>query len=103
MNRSLSSNWSHLSQKINLFVVEKSAKLKKWKSREVNGLIFVWYHAENEKPWDIPSVRELESKSWVFHGKNEFLVNSHIQDIPENGADVGEIETKSLIELLFIL
>lgn len=96
MGDSLSLFWSNIAdqandQKKNLFLVEKSAKLKKWKSREVSGLIFVWYHAENEKPWNIPSVKELENNDWAFHGKNEFLVNSHIQDIPENGADVGEI------------
>lgn len=70
----------------NLFLVDKSAKLKKWKSREVNGLIFVWYHVDDNEPWSIPVVPEIENNEWVFHGKNEFLVNSHIQDIPENGA-----------------
>lgn len=70
--------------------VEKSAKLKNWRCREVNNLIFVWYHAENEAPWEIPVVNEVQSGSWQFHGKNEFIVNCHIQDIPENGADVGE-------------
>lgn len=30
--------------------------------------------------------------SWQFHGKNEFMINSHIQDIPENGADNAHLE-----------
>lgn len=25
---------------------------------------------------------------WL-HGSNEFIVHSHVQDIPENGADIG--------------
>lgn len=56
----------------------------------MNDLIFVWYHAENEEPWELPVVEEVQSGSWKFHGKNELIVNCHIQDIPENGADVGE-------------
>lgn len=73
-----------------IFAVEKSAKIKKWTSQEANGLIFVWYHAENEDPWELPIVNEIDKGDWIFHGKNEFIVNSHIQDIPENGADVGK-------------
>lgn len=64
----------------------------------MNGLIFIWYHAEDdEEPWEIPVVAEVENGEWKFHGKNEFLVNSHIQDIPENGADVGGFEGVCLI------
>lgn len=73
------------------FTVEKSAQLKKWKSLEQNGLIFVWFHAENAEPWELPLVDEVHSGKWKFHGYNEFLIKCHIQDIPENGADVGEL------------
>lgn len=57
---------------------------------EIYDLIFVWYHAENELPWKLPEIPELLSGDWSFHGKNEFNVSCHIQDIPENGADVGK-------------
>lgn len=73
------------------FTVEKSAQLKKWKSLEQNGLIFVWFHAENAEPWELPLVDEVQTGKWKFHGYNEFLIKCHIQDIPENGADVGEL------------
>jgi cholesterol 7-desaturase len=62
----------------------------------------VWYHAESSPPWDIPVIQEIESCQWTFHGKNEFFVNSHIQDIPENGADVGKFNL-NLIEIHFNL
>lgn len=65
--------------------VEKFAKIRKWTSKEVNGLIFVWYHMENEEPWDIPVIDEVDNGKYVLHGWNEFRVHSHIQDIPENG------------------
>jgi hypothetical protein len=42
----------------------------------------VWYHAENEEPWKITAVKEIATNEWVFHGKNEFYVNCHVQEIP---------------------
>lgn len=45
----------------------------------------MWYHRENEEPWDIPIIDEVDSGKYMLHGWNEFRVHSHIQDIPENG------------------
>lgn len=59
----------------------------------------MWYHAENEEPWTIPSV---DTSGMWFHGSNEFIVHSHIQDIPENGADIGrkiEIFFKKIVRI----
>ncbi|XP_058982896.1 cholesterol 7-desaturase nvd isoform X2 [Musca domestica] len=70
--------------------VPKSSKLQKWTSREVNDHIFVWYSADPELvPWEIPALSEIEIERFVYHGRNEFFVNSHIQEIPENGADIA--------------
>lgn len=72
--------------------IPKSAKLKKWKSLEANGFIFVWHHVdETVEPWEMKIVPEIEDGRWVYYGRNEFLVNAHIQDIPENGADVAHL------------
>ena len=57
----------------------------------MNGEIFVWHHADNEEPWEMPSIKEIENGEWVYHGRNEYMVNVHIQDIPENGADVAHL------------
>ena len=70
--------------------MQKFSKIKKWTCREVNNLIFVWYHAENEEPWEIPSISDVENDELWLHGTNEFIIHSHIQDIPENGADLGK-------------
>lgn len=35
---------------------------------------------------------EIESGEWVYHGGNTLYVNCHIQDIPENGADVAHLD-----------
>lgn len=73
------------------FQVPKSAKLKKWTTCEVNEAVFVWYHAEGEKPWTLPAVPEVDNSKWVFMGKSEFVINGHIQQVPENAADVGHL------------
>lgn len=72
--------------------IPKSARVKTWKSCELGGSIFVWHHAENAEPWNIPVVREVEDGSWVYHGRNEYFVKCHIQEIPENGADPAHLQ-----------
>jgi len=64
--------------------------VRKWDSYEANGFIFVWYHAENESPSWYPTDDEVNGK-WTYRGRSEHYVNAHIQDIPENGADVGHL------------
>lgn len=69
--------------------IPPTAKVKKWESLEANGYVFIWYHAENETPWQLPIVQEIEDRKLVYHGRNEYFVNSHIQELPENGADLA--------------
>ncbi|XP_030379925.1 cholesterol 7-desaturase isoform X2 [Scaptodrosophila lebanonensis] len=70
--------------------VPQTSKVKKWISKEVNEYIFVWYHAEpTENTWDLPISMEIQSDQYVYHGRNEFYISCHIQEIPENGADLA--------------
>ena len=47
---------------------------------ERNGLIMMWYHADEESPsWQPPEIDEVENGDWVYQGRNEFYVNCHIQ------------------------
>lgn len=56
------------------------AKLKMWTTTEKYGFIYLWYHAENEKPsWFPDEVKEVESKAWKYRGRSEFRVTCHIQ------------------------
>lgn len=72
------------------FVVPPSAKVKKWISNEVNGIIFIWYNVEeSETPWPMLKSPQIETNQLVYHGRNEFYVSCHIQEIPENGADLA--------------
>ncbi|KAJ1519206.1 hypothetical protein ONE63_011188 [Megalurothrips usitatus] len=69
------------------------ARVRRWESREINGLVFVWYHAEGEPPaWEPQPMPPLEDGSLTFGGRYEFLVACHIQDIPENAADVAHFD-----------
>lgn len=57
-------------------------EIKSWKSREVNEIIFVWYHAELADPeWELEPVKQITDGSWRFQGRNEFYINCHIQVI----------------------
>ena len=75
----------------------KYAHVKSWPVDEVNGFVFFWYHAEKEEPsWKIPVVKELLSgtqngRPWLYRGRSDYKVNAHIQEIPENGADVAHL------------
>ncbi|KAG8230503.1 hypothetical protein J437_LFUL010603, partial [Ladona fulva] len=68
------------------------ARVKCWPSCEVNNIVFVWYHAEDEEPsWKPSSIPEVEKGAWSRRGYSRFHVNCHIQEIPENGADVAHL------------
>jgi cholesterol 7-dehydrogenase len=56
------------------------ARVRKWPSCEENNIIFVWYHAEGEEPsWHVISIPQIQNGQWWYRGRNEFIVNSHIQ------------------------
>lgn len=72
--------------------VPSFARVRKWTSCEVNQFIFVWYHAECESPtWHIDSIPQVENGSWWYRGRSEFIINCHIEEIPENGGDVAHL------------
>jgi cholesterol 7-dehydrogenase len=56
------------------------AKLKIWTTVEMNGFIYVWYHAENAGPSWLPEpVPEIETGKWHNRGRCEFLIGCHAQ------------------------
>lgn len=70
--------------------VPEVAKAKTWPSCEVNEFIYIWYHADEEPPsWEVCEVANITNKSWVYRGRTEHVVRCHIQEIPENGADIA--------------
>ncbi|XP_072015577.1 cholesterol 7-desaturase nvd-like isoform X1 [Amphiura filiformis] len=72
--------------------VPSFAKTKAWKCVEVNGEIMLWFHAEGEEPdWFPPEIEGIKNGELKYHGFTEHYVNAHIEEIPENGADVAHL------------
>ncbi|XP_064649514.1 cholesterol 7-desaturase nvd-like [Lineus longissimus] len=73
--------------------VPDMAKVKAYPTYEINGWIYVWYHAEGEEPfWWPEEIKEITNGSWSYRGRTEHNINAHIQEIPENGADVAHLK-----------
>lgn len=67
-----------------------TARLKMYHCQEANGYIYFWHHSQGSGPeWQVPIIKDLGG--WVYQGRNEYHVACHIQDIPENGADVAHL------------
>ncbi|XP_072344231.1 cholesterol 7-desaturase nvd isoform X2 [Scyliorhinus torazame] len=76
---------------ITIFVPE-FAKIKTWPTCELNCAVFVWFHCDDIDPsWSIPEQEEIQSGEWVYRGRTEHFVNCHIQEIPENAADIAHL------------
>ncbi|XP_072344230.1 cholesterol 7-desaturase nvd isoform X1 [Scyliorhinus torazame] len=72
--------------------VPEFAKIKTWPTCELNCAVFVWFHCDDIDPsWSIPEQEEIQSGEWVYRGRTEHFVNCHIQEIPENAADIAHL------------
>lgn len=61
---------------------------------EMNGFVLMWHHAEDEPPaWEPQRVAELDGPDYVLHGKREWVIDSHPQEIMENGVDFAHFAT----------
>ncbi|XP_075989641.1 cholesterol 7-desaturase nvd [Anticarsia gemmatalis] len=68
----------------------KGVSIKHWRTVEVDGAVWIWHDAEQREPlWDISDAPELNT--FGYRGRNEYTVSAHIQEIPENGADVAHL------------
>ncbi|CAH2217636.1 jg2562, partial [Pararge aegeria aegeria] len=76
----------------------KGISIKTYHAMEVDGSVWIWYHVDGEPPlWTVEESEEL--KNWGYRGRNEFLVNAHIQEIPENGADVAHLNAVHTVSM----
>lgn len=73
--------------------MNKLPGLKLWSVLEANDFIWIWYHVEGNDPtWFPEQISEISSNGpWKYRGRSEFQVTCHIQEIPENGADVAHL------------
>ncbi|XP_026568371.1 cholesterol 7-desaturase-like [Pseudonaja textilis] len=72
--------------------VPEFASTKVWPSCEVNDMIMVWYHCDGTSPaWQVAEQEEVLSPDWAFRAATEHFVSAHIEEIPENAADVAHL------------
>ncbi|XP_049884446.1 cholesterol 7-desaturase nvd [Pectinophora gossypiella] len=81
--------------------VPKGVSIKSWETVEADGAVWIWYDAENRPPlWSLQDACTMQMRC---RGRNIFTVNCHIQEIPENGADVAHlnaVHSESLLSKL---
>uniref|UniRef100_A0A8R1I2S2 cholesterol 7-desaturase n=1 Tax=Caenorhabditis japonica TaxID=281687 RepID=A0A8R1I2S2_CAEJA len=72
--------------------IPEQAKVTTWPCVERNQNIYLWYHSDGAEPeWEIPEIPEVTDGTWKFSGRTEHEVMCHIQEIPENGADIAHL------------
>eukprot|EP01080_Neovahlkampfia_damariscottae_P000149 gene149-4395_t len=72
--------------------IPENAKTKVWKSIEINQMIIVWYHAEDEEPkWEPHHIKEVDEGRYIRHGFTEEYIRCHPQDLHENGPDSAHL------------
>ena len=72
--------------------VPEVARTKSWPVVEMNGMIFIWYHAEKVEPYWMPEeVEEITRGDWKCTGMTEQHINCHVEVKREN-----DEETKNL-------
>ena len=73
----------------------ESIKLRKYPVCEMNGYIYVWIHALPEY-YDTPLYPMIDFKEVLqpleYRARTVHHLGSHIQDIPENGADMNHFK-----------
>jgi nitrite reductase/ring-hydroxylating ferredoxin subunit len=68
--------------------IPAKARVRPWHVIERNGLIFVWYHAEQKPPeWDFPVMSEIGHRDWSEPRTFELVLPAHVQDTHENNND----------------
>ena len=69
--------------------IPRGARVRAWDVQEKNGLVWVWYHAEQKPPdWDFPTLPEFESSDWSEARTLDLEMDAHVQDTHENNNDL---------------
>lgn len=72
--------------------IPSNARVDKYTVMETNDQVLFWFDAEGRPPqWFPPNLEELNNGKWTFRGLTQHYINSHIQEVPENAADVAHL------------
>jgi 3-ketosteroid 9alpha-monooxygenase subunit A len=68
--------------------IPPKAKMRAWPVNEVNGLILVWYHADDAPPsFEIPSLPEVGNDDWTAYERRRWTIRTRHQEMAENAVD----------------
>jgi 3-ketosteroid 9alpha-monooxygenase subunit A len=68
--------------------IPPKAKMRAWPVTEVNGLILVWFHAEEAPPsFEIPALAEVGSDEWTPYERRRWTIRTRNQEMAENAVD----------------
>eukprot|EP00121_Abeoforma_whisleri_P004104 Awhi_evm1s3703 len=83
-------NCKHIPYSDKIPSLAKSSKT--WTVLEVNGQVLVWFDAEDREPqWYPEEIKEISTGEWTLRGRSEHFISAHIQEVPENAADVAHL------------
>ena len=73
--------------------IPPNAKLHSYPAEEKNGLVFMYYHAENKKPESfIPTVPEYTSAQWTKYKIFKWKFRSRVEEVIENITDLAHFK-----------
>ncbi|CAK65710.1 unnamed protein product (macronuclear) [Paramecium tetraurelia] len=71
-------------------VEEGEIKIKTYLIKEIKGMVYIWLHCLEAKPWYDPMVEKCDHLQ--LRGESINYINCHIQEFPENGADIRHFD-----------
>eukprot|EP01147_Barroeca_monosierra_P000688 gene688-3988_t len=71
--------------------IPEQANTKSHPVLEMNGQILFWFDAEGRNPTWYPPELPKVNKEWSWRGTSRHYLNCHIQEVPENAADVAHL------------
>lgn len=73
--------------------IPKKASLRRWKSVERNGMLFVWFsHSEREPDFDVPMLPNETEEGWTQWAHSKIRIKTHSREIVENVVDIGHFQ-----------
>jgi len=68
--------------------IPEQARIDAFETREVNGFVLLWHHAEGKPPdYEVPAIAEYGSEDWTPYTKLTWKVKSRMYDMGENAVD----------------
>ena len=68
--------------------IPPGAKMRAWPVSEKNGLVFVWFHSEDEPPaYEVPDLPQVGAPGWTDYEIRRWTVKARWLDMNENAVD----------------